>query len=112
VLCVLVAGFLQKKGGGTSLLGSKAWAQRYIRIEVRFPRCPPCGPSRDGVTWFMQNGNLSWWKRKEDAVSGVPPQKGARIRLADFFLDITDTPVGKYFCFKIVAKDKSSLTTP
>jgi len=60
----------------------------------------------------VQNGNLSWWKRKEDAVAGVPPQKGARIRLADFHLEMTDAPVGKYFCFKIAAKDKSSLTTP
>ena len=32
---LMIAGFLQKKGGGTSLLGSKSWAQRYIRIEVR-----------------------------------------------------------------------------
>lgn len=30
-----LAGFLQKKGGGTSLLGSKGWSQRYVRIEVR-----------------------------------------------------------------------------
>ncbi|CAE7455005.1 unnamed protein product [Symbiodinium sp. KB8] len=122
-MAVLLAGFLQKKGGGTSLLGSKGWSQRYVRIEVRRgsgkqlsaaarraatgATGPPLAAERPS-----QSGELSWWKSKNDASTGAAPQKDARVPLKQYHLEVDTKGDGKYFSFAIIAKDKKLLTSP
>lgn len=50
-----------------------------------------------------QNGELSWWKKKEDASSGAAPQKDARVPLNKYSIEASPVSAdGKYFVFKIV----------
>lgn len=56
----------------------------------------------DGRAWVLQNGELSWWKKKEDAASGAPPQKDARVPLSKYrIVKEAGAASDKYFVFKI-----------
>jgi len=85
------------------LFGFATANRQWLRVSLGSPICPFAAVRSQG-------GHLSWWKKKEDAAGGAPPQKGARLKLSEYSLEVGAAPEGKYFCFAIVAKGAKSNT--